>query len=163
MTSISSSPKVSADAVADEFIAVVGSVMKRSSQPMVGFVEEHDLSFTQLKVMFALSNADAPLPIGRIAEITGGSLPATGRAVDGLVRIGLTTRTEDPDDRRVKRVEMTQLGSDGMDEIQESRVAALRDLLAELDQDDLSALLKAIAPLRAQVDKLFNTDSEVGR
>lgn len=162
MAGNSSPPKVSAKSVADEFVAVVTNVMKRSSAPMVGFVEQYDLSFTQLKVMFALAGADRPLPISGLAKGTGGSLPATGRAVDGLVRHGLVTRTEDPDDRRVKRVQITQLGTDGMDEIQASRITALQNLLAELTQDDLAALSSAIAPLRSLVESP-NCETEVSR
>lgn len=157
MTGISSSPKVSTKAVAEDFVSVVTNVMKRSSAPMVEFVERYDLSFTQLKVMFTLANTDDPLPIGRIAELTGGSLPATGRAVDGLVRHGLATRTEDPDDRRVKRVEVTPLGTSGMNEIYESRVATLRGLLDGLSEDERAALADAMSPLRALVE---SPDSE---
>lgn len=152
MTGISSSPKVSTKTIAEDFVSVVTNVMKRSSAPMVEFVERYDLSFSQLKVMFTLANTDAPLPIGRIAELTGGSLPATGRAVDGLVKHGLATRTEDPDDRRVKRVEVTPLGTSGMNEIYESRVATLRGILGDLSEDELFALGDALAPLRALVE-----------
>lgn len=157
MTGISSSPKVSTKAVAEDFTAIVTNVMKRSSAPMMEFVERYDLSFTQLKLMFALANSQKALPIGRIAELTGGSLPATGRAVDGLVRHGLATRTEDPDDRRVKLVEVTPLGTSGMNEIFESRVATLRGVLGELSDDELTALAGALAPLRALVQ---SPDSE---
>ncbi|MFT4049232.1 MAG: MarR family transcriptional regulator [Solirubrobacterales bacterium] len=163
MASISSSPNVSSKAVAEEFTAIVTNVMKRSSTPMVEFVERYDLSFTQLKVMFALANNDEPLPIGRIAEITGGSLPATGRAVDGLVRHGLTTRTEDPTDRRVKRVEVTDLGTTGMNEIFESRTATLSALLDGLSPDQLEALGQALQPLRALVENPANCETEVSR
>lgn len=147
MSSISPST-ASARSVAEEFVSVVMHVMKQSSTPMVEFAERHDLSFTQLKLMFALANADEPLPIGRLAELSGASLPAAGRAVDGLVRHGLATRTEDPDDRRVKRVEITELGSTGMAAINESRIATLSDFLGGLSDTELAALADAVAPLR---------------
>lgn len=152
MTGISSSPKVDSKAVAEDFVNVFTRVMKRSSAPMVDFAERYELSFTQLKLIFALANAEEPLPIGHVAEMTGGSLPATGRAIDGLVRHGLATRTEDPDDRRVKRVQITQLGNDGMRLIAEHRVETLRGFLDGLSQEDLAAIGAAMAPLRALVE-----------
>lgn len=142
-----SSPKVSED-----FIAVTTHVMKSSSAPMVAFAEQYDLTFTQLKLMFALSNADEPQPIGHLAETIGSSLPATGRAVDGLVRHELATRTEDPTDRRVKRIEATKLGASSMDAIYATRVATLNKILKKLSDDQLDALSSALAPLRKETE-----------
>jgi DNA-binding MarR family transcriptional regulator len=162
MTSISPSPKASTKPVADDFIAVVTHVMKRSSAPLVAFVERYDLNFTQMKAMFILGNADEPLPIGKLAEMTGASLPATGRAVDALVRSGLATRTEDPDDRRVKRVEITEVGNAGVEEIYESRVATLRDFLDGLSADQLDDLATAIKPLHERMLASQHTNCQTG-
>src|SRR4051794_26035357 len=135
-----SSPNSASKAVAKDFIAVVTRVMKSSSAPMVAFAEQYDLSFTQLKLMFALSNLDEAQPIGRLAEMTGSSLPSMGRAVDGLVRHGLATRTEDPLDRRVKRIEPTELGAQSMNAIYETRVNTLSEILDQLPSDQVDAL-----------------------
>lgn len=144
--------------VADQFIALVSALMKGSSAPMVTFVERYDLGFTQLKTMFVLANAFEPLPIGHLAELTGASLPAAGRAVDGLVKHDLVTRTEDPDDRRVKRVELSKLGDESMSEIYERRVEALRGLLDSLSADQVAALGDAIEPLREKLKESTKTD-----
>lgn len=143
-----SSPSSTTKAVAEDFIAVVTRVMKSSSAPMVAFAEQYDLSFTQLKLMFALSNLDQPQPIGHLAELTGSSLPSTGRAVDGLVRHGLATRTEDPLDRRVKRIGPTELGAQSMNAIYETRVSTLSEILDRLSGDQVDALASALEPLR---------------
>ncbi len=63
-------PNQASKAVAKDFISVVTRVMKHSSAPMVAFAEQYDLSFSQLKLMFALSNLDEAQPIGRLAELT---------------------------------------------------------------------------------------------
>jgi DNA-binding MarR family transcriptional regulator len=139
--------------VAQDMATVIMLTMRRSSSPMVEFAERFDLSFTQLKLMFALADTPQPMPIGRLAELTGASLPAAGRAVDGLVRHGLVTRTEDPDDRRVKRVAITRTGSESMTAINDSRVSALNELLDGLDASQLDALARAFAPLRAVVEQ----------
>lgn len=137
--------------VADRFVGLISALMKGSSAPMVSFVEQYELGFTQLKTMFVLANARDPLPISRLAEMTGASLPAAGRAVDGLVRSGLVTRTEDPEDRRVKRVELTELGDEGMAAIYERRVEALRDLLDGLTATELETVSTAVETLRQKL------------
>jgi DNA-binding MarR family transcriptional regulator len=148
MSNISPSQATSTD-VAKDFIAVVTRVMKSGSAPMVAFAEQYDLSFTQLKLMFALSGLDEPQPIGRLAEMTGSSLPSMGRAVDGLVRHGLATRTEDPLDRRVKRIEPTDLGAKSMNAIYETRVNTLGEILDQLSPEQIAALGAALEPLNA--------------
>jgi DNA-binding MarR family transcriptional regulator len=142
-----SSPNQTSREVATDFIAVVMRVMNNNSAPMVAFAELHDLNFTQLKTMFSLSHRGEPQPIGRLAELTGSSLPSMGRAVDGLFRHGLVTRTEDPLDRRVKRIELTELGESSMNAIHEARLNTLVEVLDQLPSDQLDALASALKPL----------------
>lgn len=148
--------------------AVMQQVMRGTQDTMVGFVEQYDLSFTQMKLMFVLQSSHSPQPIGHIAELVGASLPSAGRAVDGLVRNELVTRTEDPEDRRVKRIELTPLGASAMDTIQESRVKTLVGFLKELEGDQLADLSSAILPLKTvacqATEELHETeDLEVSR
>lgn len=158
---VKSDPRVtSAEALADDFITVVTHVMKRSSAPMIELTERYDLNFTQLKLLFILGNADAPFQISRLAELAGSSLPACGRAVDGLVRSQLATRTEDPDDRRVKRVELTELGDQAVDLIYQGRVNTLREFLADLSPEQIDHLASAINPLREKVLSLQTDQCE---
>lgn len=144
--------ETNAEEVARRFIDVVTFFMKRSSAPIMGLVEEFDLSFAQMKSIFVMAAQEEPLAIGRLAELTGQSLPSAGRAVDGLVRAGLVTRTEDPDDRRVKRVELTEQGERGVEKIHRERLNEFQAALLKLDQDDLAALASALEPLATVVD-----------
>jgi DNA-binding MarR family transcriptional regulator len=144
---------INAEAVSQTFIKLVSHVMKRSSAPMMELVEEFDLTFAHFKLLFVLSAQDEPQPIGRLAEITGQSLPSAGRAIDGLVRSGLATRTEDPSDRRVKRVELSPRGVEGVEAINRSRIENLSDLIGRLDEPELVALASALDPLVAAADE----------
>lgn len=160
--------ETNAEVVAKRFIDVVTFFMKRSSAPMMGLIEEFDLSFAQMKSMFVMAAQEEPLAIGRLAEITGQSLPSAGRAIDGLVRAGLVTRTEDPDDRRVKRVELTATGESEVEKIHRERLNKFQDALLQLDESDLAALASALEPLAAVVDaetcaaESPNTQKEAG-
>lgn len=139
--------EITSQEVAQRLTDTMTQLMKRSSGPMMEFVDQFDLSFAQLKMMFVLYGLPEPQAIGRVAELTGQSLPSAGRAVDGLVRSGLATRTEDPDDRRVKRVELSVEGERGVNAIYRERLANLNDALAQLEPEQLAALSVAIEPL----------------
>lgn len=147
MATISRDNTVTSKAVADDFVAIVSQVMKRSSSPMVEFVERHDLTLTQFKLVFVIANHEEPVSIGHLAEVTGVSLPSAGRAVDGLVRQKLATRTEDPEDRRVKLVAATDLANEGIQKIYEQRTRTLCNYLDQLTPAQLTDLAVAIAPL----------------
>lgn len=83
----------------------------RGSQLRV--IEETGLSLTQCKVLLELGGLgrDAQAwQVSDLAELFGVSVPSMSRAVDALVKAKLATRVEDPDDRRVRRMEITAKG-----------------------------------------------------
>ena len=70
---------------------------------------------TQCKALLelgGLGQAAETWQVGDLAEVFGVSVPSMSRAVDALVKKGLATRVEDPDDRRVRRVEITAAGKE---------------------------------------------------
>ncbi|RBQ19081.1 MarR family transcriptional regulator [Spongiactinospora rosea] len=75
-----------------------------------------------------------------LARHLGVSLATVTGIVDRLVRHGLACRHEDPDDRRVRRVELTPKGKALIEELQDAGLAGLRRLLDHLDLDTLRML-----------------------
>ncbi|MGH3803033.1 MAG: MarR family winged helix-turn-helix transcriptional regulator, partial [Pseudonocardiaceae bacterium] len=71
---------------------------------------ELDLTFSQVRMLFALGQHGEPLPINEVAERLRLSVAAAGRNVDQLVKLGLVVRREDERDRRVKRVSLSEAG-----------------------------------------------------
>ena len=53
---------------------------------------------------------EAEITLKQAAELVHVSLPAASRIVDDLVRRGFVQRREDPADRRMKRVSLTEAG-----------------------------------------------------
>jgi DNA-binding MarR family transcriptional regulator len=107
-------------------------------------IEELELSFSQLKAAQALADAKAPLSLGALGEELGLSLPAVSRAVDGLVKRGLCTRTEDPTDRRSKRVVLTKRGRRFYERVYALRVAGLRGFVERLEPEERDALAQGL-------------------
>jgi len=78
-------------------------------------IEESGLSMTQSKALLELGGLGQTAEawqVSDLAEVFGTSVPSMSRAVDGLVKKGLATRLEDPDDRRVRQVRITAEGKD---------------------------------------------------
>ena len=97
-------------------------------------IEESGLTLTQCKVLLMLAGPEGNEPFaGRdIAERLHVSLPSVSRAVDELVRGRLVSRLEDPDDRRVRRLTITDKGRRLAGEIVAARMADMEAFAASL-------------------------------
>lgn len=97
-------------------------------------MEESGLTLTQCKTLLMLAGPEGDEPYaGRdIAERLNVSLPSVSRAVDELVRSRLVRRVEDPDDRRVRRLTITDKGRRLAGEIVAARMADLEAFAASL-------------------------------
>lgn len=70
------------------------------------------LSFLEFKAIMELGVFESRdnFCLADISESTGASMPAVSRAVDSLVRKGLVSRAEDPEDRRRRLITLTDEG-----------------------------------------------------
>ncbi|KAA1380870.1 MarR family transcriptional regulator [Aeromicrobium fastidiosum] len=108
---------------------------------------ELELSLSQVKAIFVLAQAPDPLPIHALAERMRLSVAATGRTVDLLVTAGLAERRENPADRRVKLVTITQAGLDATEAHIEAKKNAMRAQIGRLDAAEADRLHDALIPL----------------
>jgi DNA-binding MarR family transcriptional regulator len=113
---------------------------------------DHDLSFTQARVLFTLAKVGRPMPINELATHVGQSVAAAGRNVDSLVRVGLVERNESPADRRVKLVSISTKGYEVVDQQISARRNAIRAFVARLPVDQSRSLLTAMRPIVAGFD-----------
>ncbi|MET0467708.1 MAG: MarR family winged helix-turn-helix transcriptional regulator [Aeromicrobium sp.] len=109
------------------------------------------LSFTQARLVFLLAHHDHPVAIGDLADSVGLSAASAGRNVEQLVRKKLIVRTENPEDRRVKLVAVTDRGRSLAQSHLKSKEDAVRTLLDDLDPAQCLALVEALKPLAKEV------------
>jgi DNA-binding MarR family transcriptional regulator len=117
-------------------------------------IEESGLSMTQSKALLelgGLGQREEAWQVGDLAEVFGVSVPSMSRAVDGLVKKGLATRVEDPDDRRVRQVRITAAGKRLVETL-----VAVRQTGFEAFTSTLSATQRR--KLDAAVDSLMDRD-----
>ncbi len=108
---------------------------------------ELELSLSQVRAIYALSQAIEPLPINALAERIGLSVAAAGRIVDLLVTAGMVARDESPADRRVKLVTVTASGRAAVAAHIDARDTAMRAQIARLSDSQVQHLTEALQPL----------------
>ena len=96
-----------------------------------------------------------------LAERLGVSLPSASRAVDGLVKKGLATRAEDPEDRRVRRIALSAKGSRLADTVIAARLRGLERFAAGLEPAERDGLESALELLleRDEIAAIHRTHS----
>jgi DNA-binding MarR family transcriptional regulator len=113
-------------------------------------IEASGLSLTQCKGLLMLAGPEGgerPRAVKDIAERLHVSLASVSRALDGLTRKRLVTRIEDPDDRRVRRIAITEKGRRLAGEIVAARMADLEAFAAGLSPGQRRKLDAALESL----------------
>jgi DNA-binding MarR family transcriptional regulator len=154
--SVSSTEALKASADIEAVSADLGSVMKHllvsSSRDFFAAVEEAGLTFTQVKCLHLLGDAEEPLPINALSETLGLSGPAISRAVDGLVQRGEVKRAEDARDRRSKLLTVSAGGRRTIDRFVAIRFAGIKRFVEELTDEERQALAAGVGPIARRLD-----------
>jgi DNA-binding MarR family transcriptional regulator len=128
-------------------------------------MEESGLSLAQCKALFVLAG---PAQHGgfsgrELAESIGLSGAAISRAVDGLVENGHVTRIEDPADRRVRLIAITDEGRRAVDRIVAARMEGMRSFAADLTAEERRTLDRALDKLlqREELAEIYTQIKEL--
>lgn len=141
---------VSTRDLAAELHQFFARVMKGDQSELFALIAELDLTMPQMRAMFVLAGSDHGLALTELAPQMGLSVAAAGRAVDGMVRTGLVSRTEDAVDRRIKRLALTADGQAALGRITEARLVGLRRFADTLGEHERELLSRALAAVFAQ-------------
>jgi len=143
---------VSPKELAGELLQLWSHLMRGSSQQMFAILGELDLTMTQMKTLGMLDDCVEEVSVKELSERLGLSLPATSRTVDGLLRRGLLSRHEDLEDRRIKRVRLTDAGREMVQRMVTARLQGLESYAATLSDDQRAALMAALVELPHKKD-----------
>jgi len=116
--------------------------------------EERGITFPQLRILFR-TRAQPGIDLQTLATGLGMSASAASQQVDKLVNRGFILRTEDPQDRRRIRLEISDLGQQVTGEISRSSRRYLESLLAALSDDELADLERLLSRLLATAPQPF--------
>jgi DNA-binding MarR family transcriptional regulator len=113
-----------------------------------------NLTMRQLKVVMVLS-LNGSTSGQELAHNLGVGLGTVTGIVDRLVGHGLVSRREDPHDRRVRRVELTEAGTKLMAEINDAGLDHYRTIMRHLDTETLHSLLRVTTRIREVANQLY--------
>lgn len=153
-----SRPSAHATGFPDRELALrLGSLMLCSMHSdggaVIRAIDESGLTFSQMKALVTLAAAaDEPMTVKAVSEQVGLSLASASRTVDELVKRGLVTRVEDPNDRRVRRVSPTTEGQEIADMLLAARVAGLESFVSTLSAQERRKLEAALDVLLRRDD-----------
>ncbi|MEV0347356.1 MarR family transcriptional regulator [Nonomuraea sp. NPDC050680] len=113
-----------------------------------------NLTMRQLKVVMLLSHTGSASG-QELAQNLGVGLGTVTGIVDRLVSHGLVSRREDPHDRRVRRIELTDAGAQLLAEINDVGLDHYRRIMDHLDTETLRRLLQVTTRVREVADRLY--------
>lgn len=126
--------------------------MRRSMRNFIHYARESGLSMSQFGVMFHLSRKRSS-GVTDLGEHLGVTSAAASQLLERLVQQGLILRTEDPHDRRVKQIVLTDKGCQVLEEGIRARQDWLADLSANLSNAEKEQIIEAFNLL---IDKTKN-------
>ncbi len=126
--------------------------MHRSMAETRAFIEAHGLSFAQISVLMHLRRFTS-CRVSDLGARLGVSNAAASQVVDRLVQAGLVERTEDAQDRRVKRLRLTPRGQALLDQAIAARERWLESVLDHLSEQERAQVAQALNLLTEAAQK----------
>ena len=125
----------------------------RSMQDFVQFSKASGLSMAQIHTLFRLHHAGM-CGVTEVGDLLGVTNAAASQMVDRLVQQGLIARAEDPSDRRVKQLTLTEAGRSMVLDCIEARRHWMEQLTNALDAGELEQIIQSLTILNRAAHRL---------
>jgi DNA-binding MarR family transcriptional regulator len=133
--------------LAGDLYALIAFLHKNCNADLFEALGAVDLSLTQVKLLHHLEDQPREITVKEAAEFVHVSLPAASRMVDDLVRRGFAQRREDDEDRRMKRVGLTDGGREVIRRLNAARLSGLEPFAKSLTTSERRSLAPALSKL----------------
>lgn len=141
----------------DTFAATLGELieafMQHSMRRFLRYARASGLTMSHLGALFH-TNRCGSCGVTEIGEHLGVSSAAASQMLDRLVQQDLVLRSEDPDDRRVKRIVLTEKGQRILEEGLRARQSWLNDVAQTFSDSEKETVSAALKLLIARVNQL---------
>jgi DNA-binding MarR family transcriptional regulator len=138
--------------LAQDLYALVVFLHKNCNADLFEAVGALELTLTQIKLLHHLEDAARELTLKDAADSVLISLPAASRTVDDLVRRGFVERHEDAEDRRMKRISLTDPGRAVIRRLNAARLSGLEEFTQTLTEAERAQLADALSKLLERED-----------
>lgn len=142
------------DRFASSFQEWIDLFMHRSMRRFLQYARKSGLSMSMIGALFHL-NQQEKSGVTDLGEHLGVTSAATSQMLDRLLGQELIVRLEDPDDRRVKQIILTEKGCHVLEEGLQARQGWLIDLadrLTESEKEQVAAALELMISKAKQID-----------
>ena len=136
--------------------------MRRSMRDFVQFSKDSGLTLPQMSALFHLHHGSS-CGVSDIGELLGVTNAAASQMVDRLVQYELIERSEDPVDRRVKQLRLTEKGRDVVQESIEARRRWMEKLTNALTHDEQESIITGLTILTNAAHDLDPAMDQVGK
>ena len=126
--------------------------MRRSMENMIHYARKKGLSMSQLGTLYHLNRMGSS-GVSDIGDHLGVTSAAASMMLERLVQQNLIERSEDPRDRRVKQVVLTDRGRRVLEESTRTRKAWLNDLTKTLSDPEKTTINEALVMLVEKVNQ----------
>lgn len=140
-------PVVDETELADSLEAFLQHLLHSQTEADLHAMVELDLPISQFRCLIGLACEAEARPIHELADTLHMSVATAGRNIDRLVAQGLVSRREDPSDRRVRRVSLSDRGSQAVTGIDAARRTSLLNFARSLAPADRTRLHAALTPI----------------
>ncbi|HRV28185.1 MAG TPA: MarR family transcriptional regulator [Spirochaetia bacterium] len=129
------------------------STMKLYFSSLASFIKTHNLNFPRMMILFRLAHKDqcSVSDIGKHMDV---SSPAASQLLDKLVEAGYINRTENPDDRRIRNIEITEKGLALVHEIESKLNNSMHEIVQAIPEKDRSGVAKSLNTLNTAIRSL---------
>ncbi len=132
----------------------IGDFMRSSMRSLILYSKENGLSMSQIGALFQVYHGKSN--VSDLGEGLGITHAAASQMLERLVQQKLILRTEDPQDRRVKQLVLTDKGCRIMQESVRARQGWLDDLVSSLSasqKEQIAAAVKILIEKTNQLDQ----------
>lgn len=131
--------------------------MRGSMRNFLVYAKQNGFSITQVAVLFMLRRKGAS-NVSEIGDELQISNAAASQLLDRLVQQGLLVRTEDPDDRRLKMIRLSEQGELVLKNSLQARQKWLEDLVKQLSPQEQKQVVSALNIL---IDKALESENHL--
>jgi DNA-binding MarR family transcriptional regulator len=134
---------------------LIGIAMRRSMGSFLVDARESGLSMSQIGALIRIRNQNM-LGISEIGDELRITNAAASQLIDRLVQQDLISRSENPQDRRVKHIELTEKGHQMIHAGMHSRLRWLEDLstlLTPAEQEQVTASMRLLIERARQLEQ----------
>jgi DNA-binding MarR family transcriptional regulator len=132
----------------------IGVFMRHSMRSFIHYSKESGLSLSQVGALFQINHGRSN--VSDLGDGLGITNAAASQMLERLVQEGLILRSEDPQDRRVKQLVLTEKGCKILEESVQARQGWLEDLVSILsapEKEQIDGALKVLILKTNQLDQ----------